>query len=240
MQRLRRGTSRCASATAIKVRTRTASDAPTTDDVLPALGVIPLDQFCVNPPAQTPGAAAPARPSTTRSRRIDLLGPKQLGHRHVRRRPPPGGHAALRSSDAPRRRTRRCSSSPPSPSGAMLVFDVHPPRRRAFPGSAIPSWYLYDTGYDGIANVNDPDARHRPRRPAGVRRVPRPRHAQRVRRRGARVRRHPRPTCATPTNGTRRGSEATACACSTPSTAGRCAWRSRRRRRRATDRAVVR
>jgi hypothetical protein len=149
MQRLRRGTT-----VRFSYRYRSAEetgegDSPTDGDALPALGVIPLDQFCVNPPARLEARSAGNAIHYTLP--DDLIGPKQAVDMFVVDHHP----AAMNryAKDAPRRRNS-LFVEPAIPVGSLL-FDVilH---EEAFPGSE-PELYLYDTGYDGIANVNDPE-----------------------------------------------------------------------------------
>ncbi|MFT5291743.1 MAG: hypothetical protein ACI82F_003828 [Planctomycetota bacterium] len=119
------------------------------DDLLPALGVIPMDQFCVKPPAQL--VARSVGQAIHYTLPDDLLGPKQAVDMFVVDHHP----AAMNryAKDAPRKRNSLFVE--PAIPVASLLFDtiLH---EDAFPGSA-PELYLYDTGYDGIANVNDPE-----------------------------------------------------------------------------------
>lgn len=123
-----------------------ADDEPA--DLVPALGVEPLDRFCIHPPAKLEARAAGKTIHYTLP--DDLLGPRQLVDMLVVDHHP----AAMRrySTEAPRRRNS-LFVEPAIPVGS-LVFDtlLHDD---AFPGCE-PELYLYDTSYHGIANVNDP------------------------------------------------------------------------------------
>jgi len=116
---------------------------------LPALGVTSLDQFCTNPPASLEARRAGKAIHYTLP--DDLLGPKQAVDMFVVDHHP----AAMNryAKDAPRKRNSLFVE--PAIPVANLVFDaiLH---EEVFPGSE-PELYLYDTGYDGIANVNDPE-----------------------------------------------------------------------------------
>jgi hypothetical protein len=118
-------------------------------EAAPTLGVVPLDEFCVNPPARLEAQATEGTIQYTLP--DDLLGPHQVVDMFVVDHHP----AAMRrfAGDAPRHRNS-LFVEPAIPVGT-LVFDVilH---EEAFPGSE-PRLMVYDTGYDGIANVNDPD-----------------------------------------------------------------------------------
>jgi hypothetical protein len=145
MQRLRPGVS-----VRFSYRHRRGDELVALDgDGSPALGVVPLDEFCVNPPARLEAQATEGTIQYTLP--DDLLGPHQVVDMFVVDHHP----AAMRryASDAPRHRNS-LFVEPAIPVG-MLVFDVilH---EDAYPGSE-PRLIIYDTGYDGIANVNDPD-----------------------------------------------------------------------------------
>ncbi len=116
------------------------------DAALPDL--MTLEQFCTNPPAQL---------EAHRSGRIinyvlppDLLGPRSVTDLFV-----VDHHVATMRryrKDEPRARTSLFVE--PALPVALLVFDVLLDAD-VFPG-AEPELVAFDTGYDGIANVNDP------------------------------------------------------------------------------------
>ncbi|GJM23096.1 MAG: hypothetical protein DHS20C15_30110 [Planctomycetota bacterium] len=114
-----------------------------------AQGVVSLEQFCVNPPAQL--EARHVGDTIHYTLPDDLLGPRRAADMFVVDHHP---HAMQRYTDPAAPRRSSLFVDPPIPV-ATLVFDVllHP---EAFPG-AEPELLIYDTGYDGIANVNDRD-----------------------------------------------------------------------------------
>jgi hypothetical protein len=113
----------------------------------PPLSVVPLDEFCVNPPARLQSRATGDMIHYTLP--DDLLGPQEIVDMFVVDHHP----AAINryAKDAPRHHTS-LFVEPAIPVGS-LTFDtiLHD---EAFPG-AEPQLWIYDTGYDGIANVND-------------------------------------------------------------------------------------
>jgi hypothetical protein len=121
-------------------------------EALPADGapmsVIPLDAFCTNPPARLESHITGETIQYTLP--DDLLGPHEVVDLFVVDHHP----AAMRrfALDVPRHRNSLFVE--PAVPVASLTFDVilHD---EAFPDGE-PCLYVYDTGYDGIANVNDP------------------------------------------------------------------------------------
>lgn len=124
--------------------------APTPDELPPSPGILALDEFCTNPPA---------RFEARRSGDVihytlpdDILGRRDAVDVFI-----VDHHEAAMSryaKDASLRHATSLFVEPAVPVGT-LVFDVllHD---EAFPG-ADPQLLIYDTGYDGIANVNDPE-----------------------------------------------------------------------------------
>ncbi|MHC5210695.1 MAG: hypothetical protein ACYTG2_08250 [Planctomycetota bacterium] len=117
------------------------------DDPGAAHGVVPLDRFCENPPARLEAREAGGTIHYTLP--DDLLGPRSVVDMFVVDHHPA---AMRRTTDAADPRRNSLFVEPAIPV-AGLVFDVllH---EDAFPGSE-PRLLVYDTGYDGIANVND-------------------------------------------------------------------------------------
>ena len=117
------------------------------DDQVPPLSVVSLDDFCVNPPARLETRTSGAMIRYTLP--DDLLGPHEVVDMFVVDHHP----AAINryAKDAPRHSTS-LFVEPAIPVGS-LVFDaiLH---EEVFAGSD-PKLLVYDTGYDGIANVND-------------------------------------------------------------------------------------
>lgn len=114
-----------------------------------AEGVVSLEQFCTNAPARL--EARHVGDTIHYTLPDDLLGPRKVADMFVVDHHPA---AMQRYTDADNPRRSSLFVDPPIPV-ATLVFDVllHPD---AFPG-AEPELLIYDTGYDGIANVNDRD-----------------------------------------------------------------------------------
>ena len=110
-------------------------------------GIETLERFCVNPPAPLEARAAGRAVHYTLP--DELLGPRDVCDVYVVDDHP----SAMRrySEETPPRRVSLFVE--PALPVASLVFDVllHDD---AFPG-AEPTLFVYDTGYDGIANVND-------------------------------------------------------------------------------------
>jgi len=126
--------------------TRT-SDEPKSED-LPALGVLPLDEFCTNPPARL--EARPLGKNVHYYLPDDLLGPREIVDMFV-----VDHHPAAIGRYSPVGEPRKTSLFvEPALPVANLVFDVLM-HRDAFPGAA-PSLAVYDTGYEGLVDVNDP------------------------------------------------------------------------------------
>ena len=110
-------------------------------------GIELLEQFCTNPPARL--EARQAGNTVHYTLPDDLLGPKQVVDMFVVDHHPAAMHRYLRDAERPR---NSLFVEPAMPVGT-LVFDVllH---EDAFTGSD-PDLVIFDTGYDGIANVND-------------------------------------------------------------------------------------
>ncbi|MCB9914800.1 MAG: hypothetical protein H6828_06570 [Planctomycetes bacterium] len=117
------------------------------EDLLPALSVLPLEAFCVNPPARLEARVAGDAIHYTLP--DDLLGPEQVVDMFVVDHHP-AAIARFNSQPEPRRTSLVVEPAVPV---ANLVFDVllHDD---VFPGAA-PELYVYDTSYLGLANVND-------------------------------------------------------------------------------------
>ncbi len=126
------------------------------EDTPSPASIIPLEEYCVNPPAKLEtkrvGEAIhfhlPA----------DILGPKDKVDMFVVDHHP---SSMRRYADPEAHRQNRAKTSlfvEIAVPVANLVFDVilH---EDAFPGST-PELFLYDTGYYGVANVNDPERDH--------------------------------------------------------------------------------
>lgn len=120
---------------------------PLDSAALPALGVLSLDQFCTNPAARLIATRAGGAIHYTLPE--DLLGPRQVVDMFVVDHHPASMNRY--SDELPARRSALFLE--PAVPVAKLVFDVllH---EQVFVGSD-PELYQYDTGYDGIANVND-------------------------------------------------------------------------------------
>ncbi|MHC5113851.1 MAG: hypothetical protein ACYTGP_05425 [Planctomycetota bacterium] len=140
MQRLRPGVT-----VRFSYRHRTEGDGAEGDGA-PA-DLIELEQFCTNPPAQL--VAQRAGKVINYVLPPDLLGPRSVTDMFVVDHHP----AAMRRFAREAPHTHSSLFVEPAMPVAMLVFDVllH---EEAFPGAA-PELIFYDTGYDGIANVND-------------------------------------------------------------------------------------
>jgi hypothetical protein len=123
---------------------------PTGDDILP------LERFCIHPPARL--EARQHGESIHYRLPDDLLGPKARTDLFVVDHHP----ASMRRYAAPEalaaNRHRTGLFVEPAVPVAQLQFDVilHD---EVFPG-AEPELYFYDTGYNGVANVNDPQRDH--------------------------------------------------------------------------------
>ena len=113
----------------------------------PLADIEQLEQFCTNPPARL--EARRAGDAVHYTLPDDLLGPKQVVDMFVVDHHPAAMHRYSRGAEHPR---NSLFVEPAMPVGT-LVFDVllH---EEAFPGSD-PQLVVFDTGYDGIANVND-------------------------------------------------------------------------------------
>lgn len=116
-------------------------------DSLPTLGVLPMDEFCVNSPAHLESRVAGDTIQYTLP--DELVGPQEIVDMFVVDHHPAG---MRRRSLGPKGRRTSLFVEPAMPV-ANLTFDtiLH---RDAFPGAA-PELIIYDTGYDGIADVND-------------------------------------------------------------------------------------
>lgn len=127
---------------------RTGGVFPPEDGMLPALGVLPLEQFCVNPPAKLESRTAGDTIHYTLP--TDLLGAQELVDMFVVDHHPA---SLCRHSPGPKGRRTSLFAEPTIPV-ANLTFDVilH---KSVFPGRD-PELITYDTGYDGLADVNDP------------------------------------------------------------------------------------
>lgn len=126
--------------------TRSANE-PESED-LPALGVLPLDEFCTNPPARL--EARPVGKDVHYYLPDDLLGPREIVDMFV-----VDHHPAAIGRYSPVGEPRKTSLFvEPALPVANLVFDVLM-HRDAFP-DAVPTLAVYDTGYEGLADVNDP------------------------------------------------------------------------------------
>lgn len=125
-------------------------------DEIPDIGVIPLDEFCVNPPAKL--ETKHIGDAIHYHLPADILGPKDQVDMFVVDHHP----ASMRRYADPvafeEGRARTALFVEIAVPVANLMFDVilH---EDAFPG-AEPELFLYDTGYDGVANVNDPERNH--------------------------------------------------------------------------------
>ena len=132
---------------------QSADDSEQEGDELPGPSVTSLDQFCVNAPAQL--EARQAGKAIHYTLPDDLLGPKQVADMFVVDHHPSAMRRFRAEAGEPGDSDRRRNSLfiEPAFPVANLVFDVilHD---EAFPGSE-PELLIYDTGYDGIANVND-------------------------------------------------------------------------------------
>lgn len=128
-----------------------SNHSPTGEDVLPAIGVTSLEQFCVNPPARLEARRAGEAIHYTLPE--DILGPKDKVDMFVVDHHPASMKRFADAGIAPGERDRTALFIEPAIPVANLHFDVilH---EEAFPGCE-PQLYFYDTGYDGIANVND-------------------------------------------------------------------------------------
>jgi hypothetical protein len=118
-----------------------------TENEFPPPSVVPLDRFCVNPAARL--AAARVGDAIHYTLPDDLLGKHEVVDMFVVDHHP----NAMRRYGRDVERGRNSLFVEPAIPVASLVFDVilHD---EAFPDSE-PRLYVYDTGYDGIANVND-------------------------------------------------------------------------------------
>jgi hypothetical protein len=140
MQRLRPG-----------VSVRFSYRYPGQEDAGPAApDPVNLEQFCTNPPARLEAQTAGRVVNYVLP--PDLLGPRAVTDLFVVDHHPAEVRRYARP-EAPGKRTSLFVE--PAVPVATLVFDVllH---AEAFPG-AEPTLYVYDTGADGIANVNDPE-----------------------------------------------------------------------------------
>jgi len=117
------------------------------DGTAPPADIELLEQFCTNPPARL--EARQAGNTVHYTLPDDLLGPKQVVDMFVVDHHPAAMHRYLRDADRPR---NSLFVEPAMPVGT-LVFDVAL-HEDAFTGSD-PELVIFDTGYDGIANVND-------------------------------------------------------------------------------------
>jgi len=148
MQRLRRGvTVRFSYRHLSPEKQNEENDVSAEERELSSLGVTSLDKFCVNPPARLEANRVGQTLQYTLP--DDLLGPKQAVDMFVVDHHP----AAMNRFSKPAARKRNSLFIEPAMPVANLLFDtiLH---KDAFPGSA-PELYVYDTGYNGIANVND-------------------------------------------------------------------------------------
>lgn len=142
MQRLRPGVT-----VRFSYRYRAAKRDRDKSDELPTIGVLPLDQFCVNPPAQLETHTAGETIHYTLP--DDLLGPRELTDMFVVDHHP----SAMNRFAKPAERKQTSLFAEPAIPVGTLVFDaiVH---EDVFTGSQ-PQLLQYDTAYHGIANVND-------------------------------------------------------------------------------------
>lgn len=141
MQRLRPGV------TARFSYRQQSSPTKSPEEPTPALGMFPLDEFCINPVAKL--RAEQKGETVQYTLPDDLLGPQDLVDMFVVDHHP----AALeRCSMGDEIRQTSLFVEPAMPV-VNLVFDVllH---RDVFPGSQ-PELIVYDTGYDGVADAND-------------------------------------------------------------------------------------
>ncbi|QDU70060.1 hypothetical protein [Engelhardtia mirabilis] len=113
----------------------------------PGGGVLPLDRFCENPPARLEARRVDDTIQYTLP--DDVLGPKRAVDMFVVDHHPA---AMSRTAADPERRRNSLFVEPAIPSAALL-FDVLV-HDEVFPG-VDPRLFLFDTGYDGIADVND-------------------------------------------------------------------------------------
>ncbi|RKY21341.1 MAG: hypothetical protein DRQ55_04620 [Planctomycetota bacterium] len=113
----------------------------------PPMSVTPLDAFCMNPPARLESHITGDTIQYTLP--ADLLGPNEVVDMFVVDHHP--GAMRRLALDVPRHRNSLFVE--PAVPVASMLFDVilHDD---AFPGCE-PELLVYDTGYDGIANVND-------------------------------------------------------------------------------------
>ncbi|MFT7669789.1 MAG: hypothetical protein ACI8X5_002496 [Planctomycetota bacterium] len=144
MQRLRPGAT-------VRFSYRQGLDNEGTSEIessLPTLGLLPLDQFCVNPAAQLEAHVTGDTIHYTLS--DDLVGPQETVDMFVVDHHP----ASVRRESAGPKGRRTSFFVEPAMPVANLTFDtiLH---RDVFPG-ADPELLIYDTGYDGIVDVNDP------------------------------------------------------------------------------------
>ena len=143
MQRLRPGATVRFS---YRHRSEEEASAPA-EAAIPALGVLPLESFCVNPPARLEARTVGDIVQYTLP--DDKLGPREAMDMFVVDHHPAAIHR--RASAGPGRKTSFFVE--PAIPVAKLVFDtiLHVD---AFPGAA-PELVIYDIGYDGVADVND-------------------------------------------------------------------------------------
>ncbi|MCB9898132.1 MAG: hypothetical protein H6825_09030 [Planctomycetes bacterium] len=121
---------------------------PTDGAAVSPPSVVPLEEFCTNPPAQL--VAQRVGDTVHYTLPDDVVGKHETVDMFVVDHHP----SAMRRYGSGAERGRNSLFVEPAVPVASLVFDVvlH---EDVFPESE-PRLYVYDTGYDGIANVNDP------------------------------------------------------------------------------------
>jgi len=143
LQRLRPG-----AAVRFAYRYRNSEGDSGTDEEEAPLSVVPLDEFCLHPPARLQIEQAGNALHYTLPE--DLLGPRQVVDMFVVDHHP----AAMRRApvDGPRQQTSLFIE--PAVPVASLTFDVL--LHEDVFADWRPELIVFDTGYDGFANVNDP------------------------------------------------------------------------------------
>ncbi len=143
LQRLRPG-----AAVRFAYRYRNSEGDCESDDEESPLSVVPLDEFCLHPPARLQTERAGNALHYTLPE--DLLGPRQVVDMFVVDHHP----AAMRRApvDGPRQQTSLFIE--PAIPVASLTFDVL--LHEDVFADWRPELIVFDTGYDGFANVNDP------------------------------------------------------------------------------------
>jgi hypothetical protein len=129
-------------------RARSSGGPTVPEDLLPALSVLSLDSFCINPPAKLKAYLAGEAIHYTLP--DELLGPNEVVDMFVVDHHP----AAISRFDEGGLGRRTSLVVEPAIPVVRMTFDVFL-HDEVFPG-ATPELFTYDTAYGGLADVNDP------------------------------------------------------------------------------------